>query len=47
MSLELHERGIHAVWAGGPGRDPGSPEPARTHQHHKPRNRETPERTGL
>src|SRR5215468_9597830 len=25
---------------------PGSPEPARTHQHHKPRNRETPKRTG-
>src|SRR5215470_12171696 len=25
---------------------PGSPEPARTHQHHKPRNRETPGRTG-
>src|SRR5215468_565485 len=25
---------------------PGSPEPARTHQHRKPRNRETPERSG-
>src|SRR5215813_10236938 len=23
MSLELHERGIHAVWTGGPGPRPG------------------------
>src|SRR5262249_26172469 len=52
MSLELHERGIHAVWTGGPGPRPGGTgvtaarQDAPAPQTPKPRNRETPENYG-